>query len=94
CERSGAASDKPSDPPRWRNLSRRPLPWTIEGIVTLESDWSPPLGDALTAALGKGTEQSRLDLGCVAAHGLFNREDIGRYVLVPHARRQQRFCLN
>lgn len=71
----------------------RPLPWIIGGIVTLESDWSPPLGDALTAALRKGTEQSRLDLGCVAAHGLFNREDIGRYVLVPHARRQQRFCL-
>lgn len=64
----------------------RPLPWIIGGILTLESSWTPPLGNALLAALGKGDEQTRLDIGCVAAHGLFYREDLGRCVLVPHAK--------
>lgn len=64
----------------------RPLPWIIGGILTLESGWNPPLGGALSAALGKGDEQTRLDIGCVAAHGLFYREELGRYVVVPHAK--------
>lgn len=64
----------------------RSLPWIVGGILTLESGWKPPLGGALTTALGKGDEQSRLDIGCVAAHGLFYREDLGRYVVVPHAK--------
>jgi hypothetical protein len=64
----------------------RPLPWIIGGILTLESGWTPSLGAPLVAALGKGDEQSRLDIGCVAAHGLFFREDLDRYVLAPHAK--------
>jgi hypothetical protein len=64
----------------------RPLPWVIGGILTLESNWNPPLGDALSSALGKADDTSRLDIGCVAAHGLFYREDLGRYVLVTHAK--------
>lgn len=71
----------------------KPLPWIIGGVVTLDSGWNPPLGGALTAALGKGNEQSRLDVGCVAAHGLFYREDLGRYVLVPHAKAATAFML-
>jgi hypothetical protein len=39
----------------------------LGGILTFESDWSPPLG----AALAEGEEISRLDLGCIAAHGHF-----------------------
>lgn len=71
----------------------RQLPWIIGGILTLESGWSPPLGDALSAALGKGDEQSRLDIGCVAAHGLFYREELGRYVVIPHAKAATAFLL-
>tara|TARA_R100000365_G_C2747838_1_gene78198 strand:- start:1652 stop:1906 length:255 start_codon:yes stop_codon:yes gene_type:complete len=59
----------------------------------LESGWNPPLGGALTAALGKANEQSRLDIGCAAEHGLFYREDLGRYVLVPHAKAATAFVL-
>jgi hypothetical protein len=73
--------------------SARPLPWIIGGIVTLESGWNPPLGDALTVALEKANEQSRLDIGCAAAHGLFYREDLGRYVLVPHTKAATAFVL-
>lgn len=64
----------------------RPLPWIVGGILTLESGWNPPLGGALSAALGKGDEQTRLDIGCAAAHGLFYREELGRYVVIPHAK--------
>lgn len=44
----------------------------IGGILSLESEWSPPMGDALLKALGLGSEDNSLDLGCVAAHGFFN----------------------
>lgn len=43
----------------------------LGGLLTFESDWTPPLGDALLAALAVGEEVERLDLGCVAAHGMF-----------------------
>lgn len=49
----------------------------LGGLVTLESDWkNPPLGDALQAKLD--ADQSilkRLDLGCVASHGIFTFDD-------------------
>ncbi|GHT89993.1 hypothetical protein FACS1894113_5480 [Alphaproteobacteria bacterium] len=41
----------------------------IGGILTFESDWSPPMGDPLQKSLGGGNELDRLELGCVAAHG-------------------------
>lgn len=43
------------------------------GILTFESDWSPPLGDSLVNALKEGDERDQLDLGCVAAHGYFDK---------------------
>ncbi|MCK8463104.1 hypothetical protein MUY35_04490 [Aliiroseovarius sp. S1339] len=45
----------------------------IGGLVTLESDWkNPPLGDALQSKLDADPcDLKRLDLGCVAAHGIF-----------------------
>lgn len=52
----------------------------LGGILTFESEWKPPLGDALLDALGDGTADDHLDLGCIAAHGnfCFNGTD-GRY---------------
>ena len=45
----------------------------IGGLITLESDWKePPLGDALQSKLDADQDVlRRLDLGCVAAHGIF-----------------------
>lgn len=62
----------------------KPLPWILGGILTLESEWNPPFGAPFDAALAKGEEHSHLDIGCVAAHGLFYRDDLGRYVSVTH----------
>lgn len=47
----------------------KPLVPIIGGILAFESDWTPPLGDSLLTALNKATLESRLDIGCVAAHG-------------------------
>lgn len=45
----------------------------VGGLITLESDWkNPPLGDPLQSKLeDDSSDLKRLDLGCVAAHGIF-----------------------
>lgn len=48
----------------------KPLPHIYGGLLTFESDWSPALGNTLRASLA-GPVAERLDLGCVAAHGIF-----------------------
>ncbi|QGY03626.1 hypothetical protein MMSR116_18320 [Methylobacterium mesophilicum SR1.6/6] len=66
-----------------------PVPWLqgkaepktphriIGGLLTFESGWSPPLGDTLIEALSDADDDSRIDLGCVAANGLFGCTDQG-----------------
>lgn len=43
----------------------------LGGILTFDSSWSPALGSSLTTALDKGDKLGRLDIGCVAKHGVF-----------------------
>lgn len=52
----------------------KPLNTIIGGILALESDWSsPPLGNSMEKALNAEVDDlSRLEIGCVAAHGFFN----------------------
>jgi hypothetical protein len=50
----------------------KPLVPILGGILALESDWKPPLGEALMNALNTVVPNGYLDLGCVAAHGTFN----------------------
>lgn len=50
----------------------KPLISILGGILTLESDWSPPLGESLIGALNANVAEGRLDLGCVAVHGTFS----------------------
>ena len=48
------------------------VPGTIlAGILTLESDWNPPLGEPLQKVIMDGVGNRRLNLGCVANHGVF-----------------------
>jgi hypothetical protein len=63
----------------------KPLPPILGGILTFESDWNPPLGDPLIAALSKNSEDL-LDLGCVAAHGTFACDATGCHVITPHGK--------
>jgi hypothetical protein len=52
----------------------KPLIHIYGGILTLESDWNPPLGQSLLGALNNCANDDRLDLGCIAANGYFNFE--------------------
>jgi hypothetical protein len=56
------------------------------GILTFESDWNPPLGKPLSNALEANKGDGRLDLGCVAAHGIFTCDVAGRYTIVPEGK--------
>jgi hypothetical protein len=54
--------------------AKTPAP-ILGGLLTFESDWTPPLGEPLIRALEDATDAAgRLDLGCVAAHGTFGCE--------------------
>lgn len=50
-------------------------PRIFGGVLALESEWNPGLGDSLLRALRTDADNDRLDLGCVAAHGIFQFDD-------------------
>jgi hypothetical protein len=56
------------------------LPYILTGLLTFESNWSPPMGQPLLDSLVSEPER-RLDLGCVAAHGVFGFDETGCYTL-------------
>jgi len=43
----------------------------LAGVLAFESEWSPALGDSLRSALRSDYLEGRLDIGAVAAHGIF-----------------------
>lgn len=47
------------------------LPHILGGLLTLKSEWQPPLGAPLLQALAGGEAEGRLDIGCAAFHGTF-----------------------
>jgi hypothetical protein len=55
----------------------KPLIPILGGILTFESDWSPPLGTSLHNALVASDPTEKLNLGCVAAHGYFTLNSDG-----------------
>jgi hypothetical protein len=55
----------------------KPLPYIFGGILSFESQWRPPLGQPFLDALAKGKRERRLDVGCVAAHGMFTFDNKG-----------------
>ena len=52
--------------------AKKPMP-ILSGVLSFESDWRPPLGDSLQKKLSAADDARRLDLGCIAAHGIFFR---------------------
>lgn len=54
----------------------KPLIPILGGLLTLESDWSPALGDSFNRALSADLKDGHLNIGCVAAHGHFFFEKI------------------
>ena len=64
----------------------KPLNSIVGGILAFQSDWNPPLGTPLTDALAAADVAGKLDLGCVAAHGMFSCDENGCYALAPQGR--------
>lgn len=61
-------------------------PMTIlGGILSLESDWNPALGDSLSKNLGNDMNDGRLDIGCIASHGYFHFKE-NEFVLLPESK--------
>ncbi len=60
----------------------RPLSKIIGGVLTLESDWSPPLGETFRKCLHDASTPGVLHLGCVANHGWFCWEERSSSFLV------------
>lgn len=71
----------------------KPLQHIIGGLLTLESDWKPGLGDPLVKALTVRDADDRLDLGCVAAHGIFSCDEEGCGTLTPMGKPATAFLL-
>lgn len=65
----------------------------LGGLLTLDSDWNPALGDSLTKALGAEVGQGKLDLGCVAAHGVFQVNQDNSYCLQSGGKAATAFLL-
>ena len=63
----------------------KPLPHIFGGLLTFGSDWSPALGKPLIDALDSEVN-SRLDLGCVAAHGTFGCDSTGCHTITPQGK--------
>lgn len=58
----------------------KPLIHIYGGLLTFESDWTPPLGVSLRDSLNTSREdENHLDLGCIAAHGYFYFENCNGY---------------
>lgn len=70
----------------------KPLPHIFGGLLTFESYWKPALGQPLIVALANDPD-SRLDLGCIAAHGTFGCGDMGCFTLSPGDKPATRFLL-
>lgn len=70
----------------------RDLPHILGGILSFESDWKPPLDQPLVDALCKETAQGLLDIGCIAAHGVFGW-DGKAYTITPQGKPATAFLL-
>jgi hypothetical protein len=70
----------------------RSLPHIFGGLLTFKSGWTPALGKPLIDALVSEPD-SRLDLGCVAAHGTFALGADGSYTITPEGKPATAFLL-
>jgi len=65
----------------------KPLIPIMGGVLTLESEWKPALGESLLKQLEAEKGNSKLDIGCVASHGYFFYDNKNaKYDLKPEAK--------
>ena len=65
----------------------KPLIPILGGLLTFESEWSPPLGSSFEKTLNANAGDGRLDLGCVASAGhYFLDETSAKYQFICEAK--------
>lgn len=65
----------------------KPLIPIMGGVLTLESDWKPALGDSLLNQLEAEKDTALLNIGCVASHGyFFHDKENDQYNLLPESK--------
>jgi hypothetical protein len=73
----------------------KPLIPILGGLLTFESDWSPPFGSPLERSLEVTDELERLEMGCVAAHGHFTFDPSAKtYAFTKEGRPATAFLFN
>jgi hypothetical protein len=70
----------------------KPSPYIFTDLLTLESDWKPPMGQSRLDALVSEPDR-RLDLGCIAAHGVLGFDEKGHYGITPKGKPATAFLL-
>ena len=66
----------------------------LAGILSLSSDWNPPLGAPLREALATNDDDRRLDLGCAASYGWFRfQKKFNVHELFEHEKAATAFLL-
>lgn len=65
----------------------------LGGLLTLESEWAAPLGQPLLEALAAAASDDHLDIGCVAVHGVFWRDENGSYIVTEKGKPATAFLL-
>jgi hypothetical protein len=71
----------------------KPLTPILGGLLTFESDWNPALGTPLTDVLADVDPSRRLDMGCVAAHGIYGLDPAGHYIITQQGKPAAAFLL-
>lgn len=69
-----------------------PVRFKCHAGPSFESEWSPPLGRPLLDALNRAADE-RLDLGCVAGHGMFAWDESGQHTVFPGGKPTTMFLL-
>jgi hypothetical protein len=64
----------------------------LGGILALDSDWTPALGGPLIRALSLESNK-RLDLSCIARHGIVAYDDAGKYTVDSREKAATAFLL-
>lgn len=72
----------------------KPLIHIIGGLITLDSDWSPPLGESMVSGLSKFNNEGSLDIGCIASHGYYYYDvDKKNYEVITSSKAATAFLL-
>lgn len=65
----------------------------LAGILALDSDWNPPLGDSFIKALQTDKPDEKLDLACVASHGIITCDTEGSHSVLTETKAATAFLL-